>query len=327
MDFLSDIWRGWNDQWGASIATIVALIALLKTTGKEIKLLVTTVWRWKVLTFVSKPYRYTITKYRSHGSKTLIQLKLERETILVGIQVYESCLQSDPRQSTRKQLREITPDKPIWLNDYYVATALESLSAEGKVAKAVRYSRNSWPPKSERYQFVTVNDNESAQDIATRIETDDMCLVYQRGAGCSKPPRFEARSFAETVSPRETRFTASFPLKEMAPPCELCWEKEYRERDTRNLVESFIRYDFGDAATAEITGADGELQEALVSLFVECDYTPEVNFLKPLVRQAITIRQEQISARTPGSQGEWLPDDKRELTETLREQIKGQSGK
>ena len=124
MDFLTELWRSWNDQWGASIATIVALIALLKATGKEVKQLVSTVWRWKGWTFVSKPYRYTIAKYRSHRSKTLFQLILERETILVGIEVYESCLQDNPRQSTRRQLREITPEKPLWLNDYYIATAL-----------------------------------------------------------------------------------------------------------------------------------------------------------------------------------------------------------
>ena len=34
MDFLSDIWREWNDQWGASVATILALIAILMRVGK-----------------------------------------------------------------------------------------------------------------------------------------------------------------------------------------------------------------------------------------------------------------------------------------------------
>ena len=244
MDFLSDIWREWNDQWGASVATILALIAILMRVGKEIKQLAITVWRWKVWTLVSRPCRYMITRYRLQIAKKLIRRELQGATIRIGIRVYDGCLRNDPRQSIRSQLKQITPDKPTWLNDYYVATALESLSEEGSVAKAIRYSPNSWPPTPENYLFVTANDNESAREIATRIETNDKCLVYQRGSGCRTPLRFEAKSSAETVSPRETRFTTSFPLKDMATPCELCWLKEPRERDTRSLVESLIKHDF-----------------------------------------------------------------------------------
>ena len=325
MDFLTHIWRLWNDEVGTSLVGILALIALLKATGKDITQLVSAVWRWKVWTLVRKLYGHSITKYRLLRAKKLIQSKLERETISIRIRSYVSCLQEDPRHSTRSQLKEITPHKPTWLNDFLVASALESLSADGKVAKAIRYSPNSWPPEPERYQFLTFNDNQSAQEIATLIETNDKCLIFQRGAGCARPPRFEARSSAETVSTRETRFTSSFPLVDSAPPCELCWLKESRERDTRNLVESFVKHDFANEANVAVTGANGELQEVLVSLFLECEFEPEVRLLKPLVKQAINFRQEQISARSSGLQEDWQPDDKRELTATLLEQIKSQS--
>ena len=232
---------------------MVALFALLNGAGRAIKRLVSTVWRWKVWTLVSRPCRHMITRYRLQIAKKLIRRELQGATIRVGIRVYDGCLQSDARQSIRSQLKQITPDKPTWLNDYYVATALESLSAEGSVAKAISYSPNSWPPNPETYLFLNVNGNASAQEIASKIETDGKCRAYQQFAWCPKPPRFDINYSAETVSVREARRTTSFPLKDMAPPCELCWEKEYRERDTRNLVESFIRYDFGDAATAEIT--------------------------------------------------------------------------
>ena len=188
MDFLSEIWTTWNEELAATAIAVAALIALLNGAGKAIKRLVSTVWGWKGWALVPREWSSMVTRFRSHRAKKLIQRKLERETILVRIQVYESCLQHDPRQSTRSQLREITPDNPHWLNDYYVATALESLSAEGIVAKAVGYSPNSWPPVSERYNFVTADDNESAEEIASRIETNDKCLVYQRGSGCQIPP-------------------------------------------------------------------------------------------------------------------------------------------
>ena len=49
--------------------------------------------------------------------------------------MYDNCLRDDSSDSKRGQLEAITPAKPSWLNDYYVATALKSLLDEGKVVK------------------------------------------------------------------------------------------------------------------------------------------------------------------------------------------------
>ncbi len=325
MDFLSDIWRAWNDQWGASVATILALIALLLNVGKETKQLVTHVARWKIWGIVPSLLRNAIRKYRSWRAESILRRALEGETFRVGIRNYDDSLRSDPWLSTRNLLRGITPDKPHWLNDHYVANALESLSAEGKVSKAIRYSPQSWPPYAVGFLFMSVREGGSAQTMSADIETNGKCLAYQTFDLCPEPPRFDVRVSRETVSLSETRTTTSFPLSNLASPCRECWKNEYREPDLLMLVEAFLKNDFARFTIPEITGANGELQEALVDLFLKCDYAPEVNLLKPLVEQAIAIRQEQISARTPESQGVWQPDDKRELTATLLEHIKSQS--
>ena len=325
MDFLTEIWTAWNEQWGATIATILALSALLKTTGKEIQQLGSSVWHWKGWKIASTLYRRMNTLYRARKAKSVMRRTLEGKRLRIGIRVYENCLGEDPSKSTRGQLEDITPAKPLWLNDYYVATALESLSNEGNVAKAKRYSVNSWPPNPETYDFVAVNADESACEEAVRRETNDKCAAYQALDLCPRPPRFEPQHIAETVSPKETRFLTTYPLKDMAPPCELCWEKEYRERDIRALVDNITRYDLAGIATAEITGTNGELQKAIAETYIESQCPAEATLIKPVVKQAIEIRQRQIARYTSRSQYEWREGELEELVVTLKEYIKSQT--
>ena len=325
MDFLTEIWKGWNEQWGATVATVLAVIAILKSMGKEILQLVSTVWRWNGWTVVSRICRRAIMVYRVRKAKSVMRRTLEEISLRVGIRVYDSCLRDDPSQSTRNQLKDITPAKPSWLNDYYVATALESLSTDGSVVKAKRYATNSWPPTSETYNFVTVNADRSASEEAFRIETNDKCAAYQSFSYCPRLSRFEPRSVAETISPREVRFTSTFPLKDMAPPCELCWQKEYRERDIRNLVDSITKYDLSDIATLEITGPNGELQEAVADTCIGSQCPAEVNLIKPVVKQSIEIRQRQIASNTSRLRYEWRQGEREELVAALTEYIKNQT--
>ncbi len=321
MDFFSDLFTAWNEGWGATVATILALIALAKSMGRDILGMGSAVWHWRGWTIVPKSCRRVNTLYRIRRAKSVMRRTLEEKELLIGIQVYENCLRKNPSQPTRLELEAITPAKPLWLNDYYVATALEALSNEGNVVKARRYSVNQWPPKPERYDFVALSANESAYEEAVRRGTNDKCAAYQAFNLCPRPPRFEPKQTAETVSPRETRFQTTYQLKHMVPPCELCWEREQRERDIWSLVDNITRYDLADVTTVEVTGANGELQKAISETCIEVQCPAEVDLIKAVVKQAINIRERQIDCGSSRDQHEWRQHDEQELVAELREYI------
>ena len=212
-----------------TIAAIVTVIALLGSMGKKIQQLGSVVWQWKGWSIVSRVYRKFIALYRTRRAKSVMRRTLEESSVRIGIRVYDNCLRDDPRKSTRSQLSGITPEKPIWLNDYYVATALESLSKEGNVVKATCYSMSFWPPDPESYFFQIVGAGTSARDEASKIEANNKCVVYQHFDLCPRPPRFESQYIPETVSPSEIRHTTTFALRDMAPPCDLCWRKRIEQ--------------------------------------------------------------------------------------------------
>ena len=324
MDFLNDIWIGFNEEWGTAMATLLALGALLKSTGKEIKQLVSAIWRWKAWAFVSRSYRKVMTLYRVRGAKNVMRRTLEENGVRVGIRVYDSCLRDDPRKSTRSQLNEITPAKPYWLNDYYVASALEALANEGSVAKATGYSLNHWPPKAESYIFQTVSANTTAHEEVVRMEINNKCVVYQYHQSCPRESRFEARGFAETVSASRTNFKTTLHLNETALPCDMCWEIEDRERDIRRLVESITKYDLAASTTPEVTGTNGEFQEAVATACIKSQCEAQVNVIKLVVEHAIGIRQRQIAKNTTELQNEWEQGVREELEAELREHIESQ---
>ena len=114
-------------------------------------------------------------------------------------------------------------------------------------------------------------------------------------------------------------------MKDTALPCEVCWEKEHRERDIGNLVDNITRYDLADVATLEVIGTNGELQETITEVCIESPYPADVNLIKPLVEQALEIRQRQIACKSSRSQCEWQQGEKEELIAALKECIKSQS--
>ena len=181
MDSLTDIWTFWNQQVGATLATLLAAFALLKATGSGIRQAVSDVWQWKGWALLARLLRRVNTLYRVRRAKSAMRRYMEDRRLTIPIQVYDSCLGDDPSKSTRARLETITPEKPSWLNDYYLTTALESLSKEGRVAKATAYELNIWPTRPNRYIFVAVNPDESAHEIAEREETNSLCVAYQYG--------------------------------------------------------------------------------------------------------------------------------------------------
>lgn len=328
MDFLTDLVTDlvttWNKIGEARIATILAVIALLRSMGKEIYQLGSIVWRWKGWGFISRLYRKANTLYRVRKAKSVMLRTLEETSVRIGIREHDNCLRAEPSKSTRDQWNEITPAKPSWLNDHYVAAALESLSKEGKVVKAKRYSFKSWPPKPEYYHFGPIRIGSSACEEADKVEINDRCLAYQFFRYCPKPSRFDSRRVAETISPSKTEIKYTYPLKDAAPQCDLCWEEENRERNIRTLVDNITEYDLADAAPLEITGANRELQQAVSDACIECRCKAEANLVKQLVEQAIDIRQRQVASCAQRLQYEWRQGEKEELAAALKEYIKRQ---
>ena len=321
MDLLTDIWTVWNQQVGATIATLLAAFALLKATGSGIRKVVSDVRQWKGWEFLARLFKSVKTRYRVWRAKGVMRQSMEGQRLTIGIQVYDSCLQDDPSKSTREQLEAITPAKPSWLNDYYVATALESLSTEGRVAKATGYELDHWPTRPNRYIFEAVSADESAHEKAEREETNSLCVAYQYGNLCRREIRFDFRHIAETVAPNRVTHFIAHPLKDAAPPCKLCWEKDQQKRDIRNLVESIMRYDLAYEATEEITGDNGKFQEAVVTACIESQCPAEPDLIREVVKQAIEIRQGHTAQDISRPKHEWSPDEHQELVAALKKYI------
>ena len=290
--------------------------------GKEIRSFVSTVWHWKVWSVLLSCVRKAKTHWKERRARSVMQRKLVGAPVRIQLRAYEDSLRDDPSKSTRTRLKKITPSKPSWLSDYYVATSLESLSTEGSLAKAEQYRLDSWPPEQIGYYFQTVGADRIACDVAKEIETNWKCLIYQRFSYCPSPPRFEPQHSAETVSVSETRFSTFYPLKDQAPPCKLCWEDEDRERDIHILVDRITKYDLAQVATAEIKGTNGELQEVVSKACIECQCPAEVKYIKPAVELAINTRKRQIASCASGAQFEWQRGEKEELISIIKEFIK-----
>ena len=321
MDFLMDIWTVWNQQLGATVATILAVFALLKSTGKGVSQVVSAVRRWNGWTVLANLLKSVKTLYRVWRAKSVIRQSMEAQSLMIPVPVYHSCLHEDPSKSTRDQLEEITPAKPSWLNDYYVASALESLSNEGTASRAKRYDPNHWPPKPTRYDFKLVNADQPGCEEAIRLETIDHCAAYQSVQLCPRESRFELRASWETISPNRREMKSAYVLKDTAAPCELCWVKDERMQDIEKLVESITKYDLAAIATLEITGTNGELQDAVVTACVESQCPANPDPIKRVVEKAIDIRKENAGPDSSRPKHEWQQDEQQELVVTLKEYI------
>ena len=323
MESLSELWTSWNSGVGTVVATIMATIALLRSMAKDIYQTVGSVSRWRAWKMLSGLYAKAKRLYRTRRAKSVMRRALQGKLMQIGIQEYANCLRLAPNGSSRSQLEPITPSKPSWFNDYYVATALESLSNDGSVVKSERYSLNSWPPDPVRYVFHVSNADIPAREQAVVIAANEKCKVYQIFDLCPRESRFDFQRSAETVSASETRFTEAYVLKDQAEPCDLCWEKESREKDMRILVEKITKYDLAHLMNVDILGSNGEFQAAVETACIEgqCPADPEV--IRSIVRQAIGIREAQIELSESKSPHEWRQDHRENLVSGLLEFLDG----
>ena len=327
LDLLNEAWIAWNQQLGATFATILAAMALITSHGQKILRLASAVIHWRGWQAITNQYRNIQGWHRVRRAKTIMRAELTRQpAFTIPVRTHASCLAESRRMATRGELEKITPEKPKWLNDYYVARALESLSSEGEIVKATRYDSGSWPPDPMNYLFQIPRKNRSAREEANEIETNSKCAAYQPSRQCRIGPRHEGRRYAETTEPGRTTFRSELWLKECAPPCEKCWEKESLGRNIRLLVEDITKYDLADISTTEMTGDKGEFQEAVIAVCIDMKCPAEAAPIKEIVRQAIEIRRRQLGSVSTNPETEWTEQSTKRFSDSLRTYIDGKSG-
>ncbi len=321
MDFLASAWTIWNEELGASIATIIALLALIRAAGKDIGHIASTIWRWKGWTAMSRAFSKLEISYRLHIARRIVEQLLEEHKYTIGIREYDECLGQDPMAATRDRWGKIIPAKPSWLNDYYFAAALEALAKKEAVIKAIQYSVMSWPPRPEIYLFTASNTVHNVSEKALKIESESKCAAYQNLGNCPRAARFEWRRHEETVSVRMTHIKNTYQLVEGAFPCERCWEKEERENDIRILVDKITKYDLASLVTSEINGGNGEFKAAIVDACIRSQCAAEPDMIRRVVTKAVELRKNQMAQR-PSPQGyEWRNGETDELAVALKEHI------
>ena len=323
MELLKDIWTMMSQQWIGAVAFLLALISLAEKIGG----IASAVKQWKVRTVISNQFKKIQRKYRLYRTIRVIQAHFIDKQIRISIQAFENCLRERTSTAVRGQLAAITPEKPTWLNDYLMATALETLSNEGKVAKANQYGGGSWPAQPHSYVFQILKTNESAREEAEKLEANSLCSIFQKFPfhQCPTGPRFIWGSYAETTSPGTTTFGSTTRVIEGAPPCGRCWELEPRERNMRLLVENITKHDLRQIATREITGENGEFQRAVITVCTESNCLEEAEPVREIVKQAIDIRRKQLEIVDQSQQTEWTQQLTENFSSCLSAYIKEKS--
>ncbi len=149
--------------------------------------------------------------WRTRQAQRIVKhVLLEREGLIVPIDAYNSCFIMGSTATGRPTWGEVIPDGSKWLNDYFIASALEALSQEEQVVKTEILRNGDWPPRAVSYLFQPKRPGESVEARRKEIETNNRCYQYQRWVQqCPLTYRFEAESQR---------------LLESAVPCERCWE-------------------------------------------------------------------------------------------------------
>ena len=328
MDLLNEIWTAWNEQWGATIAAILGIIAIAMNAGDRAHRLVSAIARWRVWSIARRWYQSGKRRHRLRRAKRAMFAHIKQTSVWVPVGIHERCLVEDWLTSRRDALHNIIPEKPSWLNDYFVANAMESLHSERKIAKAKPYElSNSWPPTAYRYWFLFPEPGKSIEEQADDFEVEQRCRVEQFPAwrdisSCSESSRFDIAGFSETTAPRERTFGTRVTLKSNAPPCRRCWERKDREENMSLLVDSITKYDLADLTSTEITGDNQEFQTAVTAVLVDSDCPVDAPTVREIVKDAIAIRRNQLNTNSAGNREEWTQQLIKEFKSNLDSQIR-----
>ena len=191
----------WLVAAGAVAAIVMLVVGILAWLFPRQK---STILHWKGWPIVPNRFRRYRRKFRKYRAKKIMRSQLEGMHLTIPIGIYSSCLTENDRSSKRNMLGNITPERPSWLNDYYVASALESLWRKGKVVKATKFELDGFPPRPEFYLFVSLKEGTTAKQQADLLETDSQCLVHQIFDQCLQPDRYERSGYSETTAPGTT---------------------------------------------------------------------------------------------------------------------------
>ena len=321
-DFLSQIWTAWNQEWGVTVATILSILAIAISAGEKFHRIASAIKHWKGWATALRWFRSAQRTYRTRKAKSVMHEHLEQTSLRIPIQTYENCLDTKRVTSPRDMLVNITPEKPSWLNDYFVATALDLLSKEGRIAKATLYRLNGFPPWPQTYLFESVKNGKNAKELIDERETESRCLIYQYFRECREEPRYEIVANYETISPTSVSLRDRPRLRDDAPSCARCWDKIQRESDIRRLVESITTYDLAATATMAVTGEQKELQEAIINTCIDSDCTADVPTIKKIVEQGIEIRLRQLELVSSELQAVWEEQATKEFATELADFIR-----
>lgn len=314
MDFLNQIWAAWNEQWGATTATILSIIAIALNAGDKTQRLASAITRWKGWSIARRWYLFVQKKYRIHRAKNVIFAHLEQTNVTIPIRTYSSCLTENRLTSGRNALSPITPERPSWLNDYFVATALEELRNDRKIGRAELYRlSNTWPANIEIYLFLRRRPGKTIEEQVEEEEVESRCRVEQfppwrPQSSCLEESRYDTVEHAETTGPGATSFRSQVTRKPSAPPCSRCWVRAERERDIPMLVDSITKYDLAQIATIEICGRNQEFQEAVAAVIIESDCAADASTVREIVGQAITLRRNQLNTIPREDKEEWTEE-------------------
>lgn len=327
MNFLHEFWAAWNNQWGATVATILGITAIAMNAGEKFQGLASFVARWRVWATIRRLLKLEQNKYRIRRTKGAMKAKLAHSGLTITIQQYQACLTENQSSSRRNELEPITPEKPSWLNDYYVATALEEMSMKGEIAKCEMYGlSNTWPPSVETYLFLHREPGKTIEEQAEEVTSESRCRVEQFPvwrdmSSCSEETRFDIVGNSETTAPGTTIHSTKVTLKPKVPPCKRCWMRKQRKSDIRQLVDSITEYDLSHAAPVKITGMNQEFQESVIEVCIASRCSSDTKTVKEIVEQAIKIRANQIANVPVGHEAEWTGQLTENFTSSLRTYI------
>ena len=244
-------------------------------------------------------------RYRRWRSKQIMAAHLAGKPLTIPAQIYESCLAGNPLATDDSGLEAMKPPEPAWLNDYYLATALDTLSRESKIVRVREYHDSHWPPQIVNYQFWPSRADWMTAEEAREFERNGKCRAYQFSNVCPVGDRFNVRIIRETVSIRDRRFWTALPVKDSAPPCQRCWHTVARAQIIQLLVDSITEHDLKYEATIEITGENQEFQTAVIAVCCNGEWEPEIPTVKCIVERGVQIRRRQLVSSGLGQSTDW----------------------